>query len=917
MVAETQSNELCQEQEADRDQLRDTVVTGLRDEPCGLIDAGQASDQSSDEISSATWRSAMGSGGSGGQPGNDGISAGMQPEDDDSALLTFVPAHGSHAGEVVKRLIRSEQLSLTERERVLDRAQRFSELSHAHLAEVSDFGEDEVGNVYLVREGLPGRTLRQHLIETGAFPTETAISVLQQACLALAYLHGEEQVHGRLSPDAIVLCDMSLADSNPSGVAPGPLVKLVLDDSVSIGTSVPSDSGWLGYSAPEVSADSQDLSPTSDVFAWGTIARELLGGSAGKSPVALDLDPWLANRAPALVDAIGACLKVDPRNRPASMVDVAQRIWGAATRRVIASDELRGVRAGSYVLKRQLGSGGIASVWEAKHPVIGSRVAIKVLHPQVCTSAEAVRHFVIEAQAVNRIESPHIVKIFDFGKLPDGRDYAVMELLRGETLAQRLRREGPLSEDCVIDLGVQIARALAPAHEAGVVHRDLKPENIFLTGPTDRPEVKILDFGIAKLIDPHREAAGRESRKGLSAGTPLYVAPEQLRGAVEGPLADVYTMGIVLYELLTGQPPFVGLHLSAILSAKTNTAAPLLARHGSVNPDLARLVDSMVARDPAQRPQSMDAVLTGLIELRDAQAAAWSSSSEPEPMPDTGVYVRVDGSVVGLAAGRDVSPRRGAVVDHPRETGGRRVGAGELGNARLSSLRGSRPPSTDVHTVSLLSLTEAMEVKQRMRRRSVLIGATALAVLLGLAAWAGTSFWPWGEPKEGTAANAAVGEVLLARVDRVPNLAPTPIAKVAAGARESSSKDARRVSGEQDGVDPVASNRPRTEVAGMPDPDRRGVASEPASRAAQVRRPQRTSKTRWFPSAGEERAPAQANPAPGIVPHAPKRAEDKPRLNQPPVAQEKKRERAARSSGRPGTSKAPSQGAANGWIDPY
>jgi serine/threonine-protein kinase len=272
-------------------------------------------------------------------------------------------------------------------------------------------------------------------------------------------------------------------------------------------------------------------------------------------------------------------------------------------------EDLAGATAGSYRLVRMLGRGGLSSVWLGEHPVIGSRVAIKVLHPQVSACEEAARRFVVEAQAANRIQSPHVVRVFDFCKLAgDGRDCAVMELLDGETLGDLLARRGRLSWRELRPLALQIARALVAAHGAGIIHRDLKPDNIFLVADGERTLVKLLDFGIAKLLDGREEPLHR----GGAVGTPLYAAPEQAAGDEPGPETDIYSLGVVLFEALAGQPPFCG-SAAEVLSAKlTEQPPPLASAAPAVPAQVARLVDAMLATARAARPASVALVLDQL-----------------------------------------------------------------------------------------------------------------------------------------------------------------------------------------------------------------------------------------------------------------------------------------------------------------
>jgi len=229
------------------------------------------------------------------------------------------------------------------------------------------------------------------------------------------------------------------------------------------------------------------------------------------------------------------------------------------TRPRTTCDLAPGDLVGEYRVVEKIGQGGMGVVYGAVHPVIGKRVAIKVLDETRGTQPEAVARFAIEARAVNQIRHPNIVDIFAFGTLADGRSYFAMAWLDGTSLGNRLRAgRPPLAETCAIL--EEVALALEAAHAQRIVHRDLKPDNIYLgPGPEDRPRVTLLDFGIAKLLDDDDdEARASLTRRGTMVGTPLYISPEQARCGTIDTRADIYALGAVAYQMVTGSPPGPG-----------------------------------------------------------------------------------------------------------------------------------------------------------------------------------------------------------------------------------------------------------------------------------------------------------------------------------------------------------------------
>jgi serine/threonine-protein kinase len=276
-----------------------------------------------------------------------------------------------------------------------------------------------------------------------------------------------------------------------------------------------------------------------------------------------------------------------------------------------------GASLGNYRITALLGEGGMGAVYVAEHALIGRKVAVKVLLPEFSHNQEIVSRFFNEARSTALIKHPGLVDIFDFGYDANGSAYIVMEYLDGESLAAYLRRVGPVGAATVCNVARQIAAALAAAHHAGIVHRDLKPDNVFLVPDPDQPggvRVKILDFGIAKLVTDGGMTASLKTRTGAVMGTPVYMSPEQCRGAGHvDERADIYSLGCILYEMVCGRPPFVREGVGEIIAAQIyeQPIAPHVIEP-SVPPALERVIVKTLAKNPAARQPSMEALRSEL-----------------------------------------------------------------------------------------------------------------------------------------------------------------------------------------------------------------------------------------------------------------------------------------------------------------
>jgi tRNA A-37 threonylcarbamoyl transferase component Bud32 len=270
------------------------------------------------------------------------------------------------------------------------------------------------------------------------------------------------------------------------------------------------------------------------------------------------------------------------------------------------------VLADRYEVVRRIGEGGMGAVYEARHTVIGKRVAVKVLLEKFVAKSDFVARLLQEARLASSIGHEHIVDVTDFGTTADGRSFVVMEFLDGESLAELAMREAPLPIERSIGIARQVASALGAAHAKGIFHRDVKPENIYLVKRGDADFVKVVDFGISKAVKPAGDEGGegyRLTHTGLLLGTPLYMSPEQARGEEDlDHRVDIWALGILLYECLTGEVPFrANNYLGIISQVLTHVPTP----PSKLRPELgiSDAVESVVMRamdkDRARRYQTM------------------------------------------------------------------------------------------------------------------------------------------------------------------------------------------------------------------------------------------------------------------------------------------------------------------------
>jgi tRNA A-37 threonylcarbamoyl transferase component Bud32 len=318
--------------------------------------------------------------------------------------------------------------------------------------------------------------------------------------------------------------------------------------------------------------------------------------------------------------------------------------------RPAGDDELVGRTVGSFRLIRQLGRGGMGTVYLGEHTVIGSRVAIKLLHPHLSLDEQMVNRFRAEARATNLVGHENIVSIFDLGSLPDGRHYMVMEYLEGKPLSSEML---PLAPARAVELLVQMCSALDAAHRVGVIHRDLKPDNVFLVQRRGGEAVKILDFGIAKLLAGDGSSSG--TMVGSILGTPEFMSPEQASGGVVDARSDLYALGVIAYQLLTGAPPFTGGWAKVLLAHQTASPIPPDRKRAELPAALSQVVLRAIEKEPKARFASageMAEALRGAIEGRAPVAATPPPPANVPASKSTGIPGAPDVAVLMDSGGR-------------------------------------------------------------------------------------------------------------------------------------------------------------------------------------------------------------------------------------------------------------------------
>jgi serine/threonine protein kinase len=505
-------------------------------------------------------------------------------------------------------------------------AAALSALSHPGIVRYVAHGSTAGGERFLAMEQLVGVTLAERLA-SGPLGARHAVRLAAAIAAALCAAHGQGLLHRDIKPSNIFLeeGDPARAKLLDFGLARASHAPALTHAGSLLGTP--------GYMAPEQVRGLPGHDPRSDLFALGAVLFECLTGRAAfvgvdteavLTKILVEQPPALRELCPSVPPALeallGRLLAKDPGRRPAGADEVLAELAALLAQQdadtapaASGADIARPGRliAGKYRVVRALGSGGMGIVLLARHEALDRHVAIKLVRGSAHAESGNVERLVREARAVSRLESEHVARVMDVGMLDDGAPFIVMEYLRGKDLGQVLQERQRLPIDVAVDYLLQAGEALAEAHALGIVHRDLKPSNLFLTARRDGSAwVKVLDFGISKLSAPSAAARAEPAPSDASItapdaimGSPLYMSPEQLQSAKHvDARTDIWALGVVLHELLTGRRPFeadsvmaIGVRIAAGAPAGLRDACP------EAPEGLAAVVRRCLEKDPERR----------------------------------------------------------------------------------------------------------------------------------------------------------------------------------------------------------------------------------------------------------------------------------------------------------------------------
>jgi serine/threonine protein kinase/Tol biopolymer transport system component len=530
-----------------------------------------------------------------------------------------------------------------DKRRFLREARAASVLDHPNICTIYEIDETDEGRLFIAMSFCEGETLKAR-IERGPLPVTQAAGLAAQIAAGLSAAHERGIVHRDVKPANVI-------------VMPGDRVKIVdfgiaqlADESrlTRAGTAV----GTASYMSPE-QLRGDPIDARTDVWSLGVLLYEALTGRlpfpgeddqerirgilSGEPAPLSGVRPGVP---PDLERVVARALARHPADRYQSMAEMREDLLSIPHAASVSTStagmdptlvaipapptgtraqgdtgqSLTGRVLGHYRILETIGGGGMGIVYKAEDLRLARVVALKFLPPELTRDPEAKVRFLQEARAASALDHPNICTVHEVGETDEGRLYLSMPCYDGETLRRRIER-GTLSIDEATDIAQQIAKGLAKAHRGGIIHRDIKPANLVITSDG---VVKILDFGLAKLV-----GAAALTRTGSSVGTPAYMSPEQARGEDVDHRTDLWSLGVVLYEMVTGRRPFRGEHEQAVLYSILNEKPKALTEARVDAPvELEKIVGGLLAKNPADRYPTVDGALAGLKALRNEPMTA-------------------------------------------------------------------------------------------------------------------------------------------------------------------------------------------------------------------------------------------------------------------------------------------------------
>ncbi len=534
-------------------------------------------------------------------------------------------------------------------QRFQQEAKAAAALKHPNICAVNEFGMDEEGRPFLVMDFVDGISLSDVLKMQSPLTPEHALDIIEQVCQALVHAHGYGVVHRDIKPGNIVLT-RNLEGREIVKLVDFGLAKLTdpEDEKRQNLTKTGEVLGTPYYMSPE-QCIGRKVDVRSDLYSVGCVLFELL---TGRPPFQHDntvmtLMAHVNEAPPVLPDNLHSallsriverCLKKDPDNRFQTSSELLREISRAQTSAKGGQEEPErhsdspNVIGNRYEILEMIGQGGMGTVLKARHLALSKLVAIKVLNPGRNFDEQSKKRFEQEAQAGSKLSHPNLVAVFDYGFTARREPYLVMEYIDGESLEKMVARIRNMDLDQFIEVFRQACKALNYIHKNNIVHRDIKPSNIIVQIIEGDCYVKLLDFGVAKILQ-EGAAAQQLTATGMIFGSPLYMSPEQCIGRKIDLRSDIYSLGCVMYECIAGQPPHQGDNSLHTLHMHINERVPELglATRGRAAAAIEAVIKRCLEKDPAARFQTATELLAELNAIQGRSDSSFIPAPSSDP----------------------------------------------------------------------------------------------------------------------------------------------------------------------------------------------------------------------------------------------------------------------------------------------